>query len=108
MPGGQDPTMAGRSHGAQNIVQRMWRPVQVGAARARVPPSMQSNVFKPVAFKFSPEGDGDEEAEGDGRRDDGGKWSMLIWSRVGGEYFSFVLFRIVLDLGTRVCCNGLC
>lgn len=79
LSGGQDPAMAGRSHGTQNIVQRLWCPVQVGAAGAGVPPRVQSDFFEPVAFEFSPEGDGDEEAEGDGRRgDDRGEWSMLI------------------------------
>jgi hypothetical protein len=46
----------------------LWGPVQVGAARARVPAGEQSDIFELVAFEFSPESDGDEEAEADGMK----------------------------------------
>ncbi|GFS44892.1 GATA transcription factor 12 [Actinidia rufa] len=55
--GGPDPW-------ARNSLQRLWSPVQVGSASARVPARCEPDLHADEAFELAPEGDGAPEAKG--------------------------------------------
>lgn len=63
LPSWQDTPVASRAHGAENPLQRVRRPLQVGAVAARVPAGQQPDVLERASLEFAPEGGGDEEAE---------------------------------------------
>lgn len=57
--------MANGTYGAQDSVQRMWGPVQVGAAGARIPTRGEPDIRVDEALEFAPESVGAPAAEGD-------------------------------------------
>lgn len=55
---GEDAAVAGGSNGPQDAVQRVWGPIQVWSARARVPTRGKPNVRADSALQLAPEGSG--------------------------------------------------
>lgn len=61
---GKDATVENGPNGAENPVQRVWGPVQVGSAGAGIPACGEPDIHFGEAFEFAPEGDRAPAAEG--------------------------------------------
>lgn len=62
---GENAAVAHGTTGTQDAMQRVWREVQVGSARTRIPTGCESDVRADSAFQLAPEGYGAPQAEGD-------------------------------------------